>query len=205
MLTDLPYSFDALEPVIDAKTMEIHHDRHHAGYIQNLNAALQDHEDLREKSVEELLREVDDLPQEIRNKVINSGGGHANHTLFWQIMAPKGQGGEPSEALMKAMVKEFGSGEECHKGFVADSIKLFGSGWVWLVVDKQGDLCRVSTINQDSPLMDGLTPILGIDLWEHAYYLSYQNARNRYVEAWASIINWNKVNELYDKAVGGSE
>ncbi|MAG75358.1 MAG: superoxide dismutase [Colwelliaceae bacterium] len=200
-LPDLPYEFDALEPVVDAKTMEIHHDKHHAGYIQKLNAALEAHPDLQEKSVEELLREIDDIPQEIRNKVINSGGGHANHSLFWQIMAPKGEGGQPSEKLMAAMVKEFGSGEACHQTFLDDAGKLFGSGWVWLVVDKQGELHRVSTSNQDSPLMDGLTPILGIDLWEHAYYLSYQNKRPDYVSAWTSIINWNKVNELFEKAV----
>jgi len=200
-LPDLPYAADALEPIIDAKTMEIHHGKHHAGYIAKLNAALEAHPELAEKPVEEILADVDSLPEDIRKSVINNGGGHANHSLFWQIMGPQEDSGKPSEKLLAAMVKAFGSGEECHKKFMDAAATRFGSGWGWLVVNKDKELEILSTPNQDSPLMDGKTPILGIDVWEHAYYLNYQNKRPDYVEAFTKLINWTKVDELYEKAI----
>jgi superoxide dismutase, Fe-Mn family len=197
----IPYGFDALEPVIDAKTMEIHHDKHHAGYVKKLNDAVKGTK-LEGKSVEEILGDTDSIPEEVRTEVINNAGGHSNHSLFWELMAPKGKGGKPSDSLMGAMKKAFGSGQGCHDKFIEAAIGRFGSGWVWLVVGKGGGLEIYSTPNQDSPLMDGKKPILGLDVWEHAYYLKYQNKRDEYAEAWSGIINWEKVNELYDGAVG---
>jgi superoxide dismutase, Fe-Mn family len=201
-LPDLPYTTNALEPIIDANTMEIHHGKHHAGYIAKLNAALESHSNLKDKPVDELLKNIDSLPEDIRKAVINNGGGHANHSLFWQIMGPKADSGKPSKKLLEGMKKAFGSGEECHKKFVEVAISRFGSGWGWLVVNKDKELEILSTPNQDSPLMDGKTPILGVDVWEHAYYLNYQNKRPDYVEAFVKIINWQKVSELYEKAIG---
>ena len=200
-LPSLPYEFNALEPIIDAKTMEIHHDKHHAGYVAKLNAALETHPDVKDKDVKELIADLDKIPKEIKGAVRNNGGGHVNHTLFWQIMVPEGQGGKPSEKLMAAMNEAFGSGQECHEKFVEEATKRFGSGWAWLVVNKKKKLEIYSTANQDSPLMEGKIPILGIDVWEHAYYLNYQNKRPDYVEAFTKIINWNKVNELYEEAM----
>ncbi len=199
-LPELSYAFDALEPMIDAKTMEIHHGKHHAGYVAKLNSALEKYPELQGKSVEELLaNDLEIVPEEIRTAVRNNGGGHVNHSLFWEIMAPSGKGGNASESLMEAMKKAFGSGEECHKKFVEAALSRFGSGWAWLVVNSSGDLEIISTANQDSPLMYGKKPILGIDVWEHAYYLKYQNRRQEYVEAFVKLINWNKVSELWEK------
>lgn len=200
-LPALPYDFDALEPHIDALTMEIHHDKHHAGYVKKLNAALEGHADLEGKSVEELLLRIDSLPEEIRAEVRNNAGGHSNHSLFWEVMGPEGKSGKPSEKLLEAMKKVFGSGEGCHEKFVDVANKRFGSGWAWIVVNKDRELEIISTANQDSPLMDGKIPILGLDVWEHAYYLKYQNKRPEYVEAFVKIINWKKVSELYDNAL----
>jgi superoxide dismutase, Fe-Mn family len=199
-LPNLPYAFDALEPVIDAKTMEIHHGKHHAGYVAKLNAALEGTE-FADKSVEEVLRDIESVPEGKRGAVINNGGGHANHSLFWEVMCKEGEAGKPSEALLAAMTKAFGSGEDCHKKFVDAAVTRFGSGWAWLVVNSNKELEIFSTPNQDSPLMDGKIPILGVDVWEHAYYLNYQNKRPDYAEAFTKIINWNKVNELFDEAV----
>jgi Fe-Mn family superoxide dismutase len=198
-LPALPYSFDALEPHIDAKTMEIHHDRHHGTYVANLNAALEGHEDLQEKTIEELLADLNALPAEIRGAVQNNGGGHANHTLFWQILSPNG-GGVPSGAVGQAINDTFGSFENFKDTFTDAAIKRFGSGWAWLVV-KDGKLEVTSTANQDSPLSEGATPILGLDVWEHAYYLNYQNKRPDYIAAFWNVVNWEEVNRRYQEAV----
>ena len=194
-LPALPYAHDALEPHIDAQTMEIHHGKHHQGYVNNLNAALEGHDDLASLDVEELLRNIDDVPEDIRQAVINNGGGHANHSLFWSIMSPNGDkssGGEIGEAIKSA----FGSLDAANEEFTTAATKRFGSGWAWLVIGDDG-LEIYSTANQDSPLMQGHTPILGIDVWEHAYYLNYQNRRPDYVDAWKNVVNWSRVNELY--------
>ncbi|MCG9129273.1 superoxide dismutase [Candidatus Poribacteria bacterium] len=194
-LPALPYAHDALEPHIDAQTMEIHHGKHHQGYVNNLNAALEGHDDLANLDVEELLRNIDDVPEDIRQAVINNGGGHANHSLFWSIMSPNG--GEPSGGEIGDAIKSaFGSLEAANEEFTTAATKRFGSGWAWLVIGDDG-LEIYSTANQDSPLMQGHTPILGIDVWEHAYYLNYQNRRPDYVDAWKNVINWSRVNELY--------
>lgn len=197
-LPDLPYPFDALEPHIDARTMEIHHDRHHAGYVKKLNAALEGHDDLAGRPIEDLLREIHKVPQDIRTAVRNNGGGHANHSLFWQIMSPDG-GGQPSGDLASAIQSAFGSFEDFKSKFSHTAGGQFGSGWGWLVVDG-GDLQVISTANQDSPLMDGKTPILGVDVWEHAYYLKYQNKRPDYVSAWWNVVSWPAVAERFDRA-----
>ena len=201
-LPALPYAENALEPHIDATTMGIHHGKHHQGYVNNLNAALEGLDNLAGLSVEDLLRNLDQVPEDKRQAVINNGGGHANHSLFWQILAPAGSGGEPSEALVAAIDAAFGSDEGAKDAFGTAAGTRFGSGWAWLVVDEDGDLQIYSTANQDSPIMQGHTPILGLDVWEHAYYLNYQNRRPDYVEAFGQIINWNKVNELYAAATG---
>lgn len=191
-LPDLPYAFNALEPHIDARTMEIHHDRHHAGYVSKVSAALEGYPELAAKSVEELLREVDSVPGDIRTAVRNNGGGHANHSLFWQVMSPDG-GGEPTGALADAINSAFGSFAAFKDEFTQAALGRFGSGWAWLVVDADSNLSVISTPNQDSPYMEGLTPILGIDVWEHAYYLKYQNKRGDYVNAWWNVVNWSEV------------
>ncbi len=194
-LPALSYAHDALEPHIDAQTMEIHHGKHHQGYVNNLNAALEGHDDLAKLSVEELLSNIDQVPEDIRQAVINNGGGHANHSLFWSIMAPGG--GDPSSGEVGEAIKSaFGSLEAADEEFSTAAAKRFGSGWAWLVIGDNG-LEIYSTANQDSPIMQGHTPILGIDVWEHAYYLNYQNRRPDYVAAWKNVINWKKVNELY--------
>ena len=199
-LPDLPYAHDALEPIIDKATMEIHHGKHHNAYVTNLNAALEGHANLASSSIDELVSNINDVPEDIRTAVRNNGGGHANHSLFWQVMAPKGQGGEPSADLMKAIEAAFGSGDACHDAFVKAGATRFGSGWAWLVA-KGGKVSIMSTPNQDSPLMTGEgTPILGLDVWEHAYYLNYQNRRPDYMEAWTGVINWNEVNKRFDAA-----
>lgn len=197
-LPSLPYSFDALEPHIDARTMEIHHGKHHAGYVSNLNKALEGHEELAAKSVEDLLRGFDQVPEAIRTAVRNHGGGHANHSLFWTIMGPNG-GGEPAGDLGDAINTAFGSFSELQDRFASTAAGRFGSGWGWLVVDG-GKLDVLSTANQDSPLMDGKTPILGVDVWEHAYYLKYQNRRPDYLQAWWNVVDWQAVGERFRSA-----
>lgn len=200
-LPDLPYAFDALEPYIDARTMEIHHDRHHAGYVNNVNAALEGHPNLASKSIENLLRDIDAVRDDIRTAVRNNGGGHANHSLFWQIMSPDG-GGQPSGDLATAINGKFGSFDAFKDEFSNAATGRFGSGWAWLVVDDGGNLLVTSTPNQDSPYMDGLTPILGVDVWEHAYYLKYQNKRGDYVSNWWNVVNWPEVARRYKDAAG---
>ena len=197
-LPDLPYAFDALEPTIDARTMEIHHGKHHAAYVNNLNAALEGHEDLQGLSVEELLRGIDQVPNDIRTAVRNHGGGHANHSLFWTVMSP--DGGEPAGELLTAIDGRFGSVDGFREVFTKAAMGRFGSGWAWLVVTRAGGLDVYSTANQDSPYMQGDTPILGLDVWEHAYYLSYQNRRPDYVSAWWTIVNWEEVARRYAEA-----
>ena len=190
-LPPLPYAYDALEPTIDAKTMEIHHGKHHKAYVDNLNAAIQGHPELEKKSIEQLMRDINSVPQDIRQKVINNGGGHANHSMFWEIMAPNA-GGEPSGNVAEAIKSTFGSFDGFKGKIKEAALGRFGSGWAWLVLDK-GKLSIISTPNQDSPLMSGHTPILGVDVWEHAYYLRYQNKRADYVDAWWKVVNWPNV------------
>jgi Fe-Mn family superoxide dismutase len=197
-LPKLPYAYDALEPYIDAKTMEIHHDRHHKAYVDNLNKALAKHPDLQGKSLEELLRNLKNVPQDIQTAVRNNGGGHYNHTMFWNNMAKNG--GKPSGALAKAIEAELGGFEKFQKAMSDAAVGRFGSGWAWLLVGEGGKLRVESTPNQDNPIMQGATPILGLDVWEHAYYLKYQNRRPEYVQAWWHVVNWNDVSERYSKA-----
>ena len=194
-LPKLPYGYDALEPYIDVETMHLHHEKHHNTYVTNLNAAIEKHPELGSKSIEELIADIDALPEDIRTAVRNNGGGHANHTFFWEIMAPKA-GGEPVGELKTAIDEAFGGFTDFKAKFKAAATTRFGSGWAWLVV-KDGKLEITSTPNQDSPLMEGLTPILGLDVWEHAYYLNYRNVRPDYVDAFWNVVNWDKVNELY--------
>ncbi len=197
-LPDLPYPFDALEPHIDARTMEIHHGKHHAGYVAKGNAAV-DGTELAGKSAEEILRGIDNVPENIRTAVRNNVGGHANHSLFWSIMSPNG-GGAPSGDLGSAIDETFGSFDKFKDAFDSAAATRFGSGWAWLVVNGSGKLVVESTPNQDSPFMDGLTPILGLDVWEHAYYLNYQNKRPDYINAFWNVVNWDAVAENYKKA-----
>jgi Fe-Mn family superoxide dismutase len=197
-LPNLPYAFDGLEPSIDARTMEIHHGKHHAGYVSKLNAALDGHADLSAKPVEELLAGIQTLPDAIRTAVRNNGGGHANHSLFWSVMSPNG-GGEPGGALADAINKAFGDFATFQKQFSASAAGRFGSGWAWLVV-AGGSLAVESTPNQDSPIMEGKVPILGLDVWEHAYYLKYQNRRPEYIEAWWDVVNWDEVAKRFAQA-----
>ena len=196
---DLSYAFDALEPHIDARTMEIHHDKHHAAYVTNLNAAL-DGTAWAEQSIEAVLTSLDSIPEDKRMAVRNNGGGHANHTLFWEIMGPNG-GGEPSGALGDAIADTFGSVADLKAAVNDAGVKRFGSGWTWLVWDGTG-LAVKSTPNQDTPVMDGDAPLLGIDVWEHAYYLNYQNRRPDYLEAWWNVVDWDAVGAKFDAARG---
>jgi Fe-Mn family superoxide dismutase len=198
-LTPLPYSFDALEPHIDARTMEIHHGKHHATYVNNLNKALESHPDFAGWSVEDLLRRFSELPESLRTAVRNQGGGHANHTLFWGIMGP--DGGAPGGDLAKAIDSTFGGLSGLQEKVNAAATGQFGSGWGWLVAN-QGKLEVIARPNQDSPLMEGMTPILGVDVWEHAYYLHYQNRRPDYLKAWWNVVNWRAVGENFDRARG---
>jgi Fe-Mn family superoxide dismutase len=197
-LPNLPYAFNALEPHIDARTMEIHHGKHHAGYVAKLNGALDAHADLQHKSVEELLAGIHTVPDEIRTAIRNNGGGHANHSLFWTVMSPDG-GAEPAGALADAITQAFADVASLKKQFSDAAAGRFGSGWAWLVVSG-GKLAVESTPNQDSPIMDGKVPILGLDVWEHAYYLKYQNRRPDYVEAWWNLVNWDEVAKRFDAA-----
>lgn len=197
-LPELPYSYDALEPYIDVETMHLHHDKHHNTYVTNLNAALEKYPELAEKSVEELIAYMDEIPADIRTAVQNNGGGHANHTFFWEIMAPNA-GGTPTGALKDAIDETFGSFEDFKNEFKTAATGRFGSGWAWLVVDN-GKLAIMSTANQDSPLMEGKTPIIGLDVWEHAYYLKYKNVRPDYIAAFWEVVNWDKANEHFENA-----
>ncbi|MBC6934503.1 MAG: superoxide dismutase [Chloroflexi bacterium] len=197
-LPNLPYAFNALEPHIDARTMEIHHGKHHAAYTTNLNKALEKYPDLQSKSIEELLGSLDSIPEDIRTTVRNNGGGYANHNLFWLIMAPNA-GGEPTGDLAAAINSAFGSFAAFKEQFSAAAMGRFGSGWAWLVAGA-GGLSITSTPNQDTPLMEGKTPILGLDVWEHAYYLNYQNRRADYVAAWWNVVNWAEVARRYAAA-----
>ncbi len=197
-LPKLPYPFDALEPHIDAKTMEIHHGKHHQAYVNNLNAALDKHPELHKKSLSDLLAGINSVPEDIRNAVRNNGGGHSNHTMFWQIMAPKA-GGEPSGKLADAIKSAFGDFAKFKEQFAAAGTGRFGSGWAWLIA-KGGKVSIESSPNQDSPIMDGKTAILGLDVWEHAYYLKYQNRRPDYITAWWNVVNWPEVTKRFEAA-----
>ncbi|MGE5248455.1 MAG: superoxide dismutase [Verrucomicrobiota bacterium] len=197
-LPPLPYAFDALEPYIDARTMEIHHDKHHGGYVTNLNKALEGHPELQKLSVEELLARIGNVPEAIRTAVRNNGGGHLNHSMFWALMK-KGGGGEPSGDLAEAIRKGFGSFGDFRKTFAQAAMSRFGSGWAWLLV-RNGTLAVESTANQDNPVMDGGKPVLGLDVWEHAYYLKYQNRRADYVEAWWNTVNWAQIADNFARA-----
>ncbi|CAN5629344.1 superoxide dismutase SodA [soil metagenome] len=200
-LPDLPYPHNALEPHIDERTMQIHHGKHHNTYVTNLNNALEGHSDLQNKSAEELIKDLDSLPEGIRTAVRNNGGGHVNHSMFWQIMSPNG-GGQPSGELADAINQAFGSFDEFKAKFKAAAVGQFGSGWAWLGLNSSGDLHVHGTPNQDNPIMQGHKPIMGIDVWEHAYYLKYQNVRPDYIDAWWNVVDWDKVNENYKKARG---
>ena len=194
-LPDLPYEVDALEPYIDAKTMEIHHGKHHQAYINNLNAALENYPDLQKKSVMSLVANLNDVPEEIRTAVRNNGGGHANHAMFWRSMSPKG-GGAPSGKLGDAIDETFGSFDAFKAQFAKAGMTRFGSGWAWLVFGADG-LSIMSTANQDNPISEGFVPLLGVDVWEHAYYLNYQNRRGDYLDAWWNVVKWDYVSSGY--------
>jgi Fe-Mn family superoxide dismutase len=199
-LPELPYPTDALEPHIDAKTMEIHHGKHHRAYVDNLNAALEKHPEFNAgDDIDALMRRIDEVPEDIRGAVRNNGGGHANHSLFWRVMGPKG-GGEPTGRIGEEIKSAFGSYDAFKEKMVNAGKGRFGSGWAWLVVDAQGTLSVTDTGNQDSPLMTGQTPLLGIDVWEHAYYLNYQNRRPDYLGAWFNTVNWDHVNQRLEAA-----
>ncbi len=196
-LPTLPYAYDALEPYIDARTMELHHSKHHATYVAKLNEALQDHPDLQEQSLEELLKHLDSVPDMIRAAVRNHGGGHHNHSLFWKLMKPQG-GGEAKGALGEAIASTFGDFAKFKEEFTNSAATLFGSGWAWLVKDESERLSVIKTPNQESPIMMKMKPILCIDVWEHAYYLKYQNRRPEYVEAWWNVVNWEEAEKNFN-------
>ncbi|MGB3568471.1 MAG: superoxide dismutase SodA [Priestia megaterium] len=197
-LPELPYAYDALEPHIDKETMNIHHTKHHNTYVTNLNAAVEGKADLESKSIEELISNLDAVPEDIRTAVRNNGGGHANHSLFWTILCPNG-GGAPTGELADVIASKFGSFDQFKEEFANAAKTRFGSGWAWLVVNN-GELEVTSTPNQDSPLMEGKTPILGLDVWEHAYYLNYQNRRPDYISAFFNVVKWDEVAKRYDAA-----
>jgi len=201
-LPPLPYDYSALEPTIDTQTMQVHHDKHHAAYVNNLNAALQSNSQLASLSIDDLVSRLSEVPDNIRTAVRNNGGGHANHSMFWQIMKPNG-GGQPSGDLASAIQQAFGSLDQFKAAFNDAGVKRFGSGWTWLVLDKSGKLQVVSTANQDSPLTDGLYPVMGNDVWEHAYYLKYQNRRPDYLAAWWNVVNWDEISRRYEKGRSG--
>ena len=196
-LPPLPYDFAALEPHIDSQTMQIHHGKHHQAYVNNLNAALEKHTDLQKMSAEELLRNLGSVPEDIRPAVRNNGGGHVNHTMFWKMMAPNA-GGPPSGGVAEAIKASFGGFDSFKEQFAKAGVSRFGSGWAWLI-DNNGKLSIESTANQDNPISDGKKPILGIDVWEHAYYLKYQNRRPDYITAWWNVVNWAEVNRLFGR------
>jgi len=199
-LPPLPYPANALEPFIDEQTMLIHHDRHHNTYVANLNTALSKYPELQNKSMDALLQELELVPDDIRTAVRNNGGGHANHSLFWEVIGPNG-GGQPGGALAAAIDRELGGFEKFKEEFAKAAMNRLGSGWAWLSLDKRGNLKISSLPNQDSPLMGGLTPLLGLDIWEHAYYLKYQNKRLDYISAFWNIVNWKEIEKRYDSAV----
>jgi Fe-Mn family superoxide dismutase len=201
-LPPLRYDYKALEPYIDATTMRFHHDKHHAAYVKNLNEAVNKYPDLKSKSAEELLRNINSVPEAIRVTVRNNGGGHVNHTMFWEIMSPNG-GGQPKGAIAVAIKETFGSVDAFKEQFNDAGSKRFGSGWAWLIRTKDGKLQVTSTPNQDSPLMEGSYPIMGNDVWEHAYYLKYQDKRADYLTAWWNVVNWNEVNKRFEQAMDG--
>lgn len=198
-LPPLPYAHDALEPHIDTQTMQIHHGKHHAAYVTNLNKALESAPELQGKSAEALIADLNAVPEGIRTAVRNNAGGHVNHTLFWNLMSPNG-GGAPTGELAEAIQAAFGSLDEFKAKFEAAGLGRFGSGWAWLIVGKDGKLAITSTPNQDSPLMDGITPLMGCDVWEHAYYLKYQNRRADYLKAWWNVLNWDAVGQRFAAA-----
>ena len=200
-LPPLPYDYTALEPTIDEQTMRLHHDKHHAAYVNNLNAALEPYADLQKKSIGELLTSLDKVPEAIRTKVRNNAGGHANHTIFWEMMAPGGAK-EPGGELADAITRAFGSFAAFKEQFAKACVDRFGSGWGWLVADKSGKLAIESTPNQDTPAMEGKTPVLGCDVWEHAYYLKYNNRRPDYVTAWWNVVNWTDIARRFERARG---
>jgi Fe-Mn family superoxide dismutase len=199
-LPPLPYPYDALEPHIDAETMRIHHDRHHKAYVDNLNNALKDQPELLKKDIAEVLADINSVPAGVRQAVINNGGGHANHTIFWNIMGPRA-GGEPSGPLAKAIDDAFGSFDKFKKELSTAGATQFGSGWAWLVADKNGKLAVRKAANQDSPYMVGVTPLMGVDVWEHAYYLKYKNERPKYIAAWWNVVNWKTVADRHAAAM----
>jgi len=201
-LPPLPYDYSALAPHIDAQTMQLHHDKHHQAYVNNLNTALQGLSQFDGVSVEDLMRRINEVPENVRTAVRNNGGGHANHSMFWQIMKANG-GGQPTGALADAINSTFGSFDQFQTTFNDNGGKRFGSGWTWLVVDQSGKLQAISTANQDSPLMDGLYPVMGNDVWEHAYYLTYQNRRPDYLKAWWNVVNWDEVAKRFQQATSG--
>lgn len=201
VLAPLSYPYDALEPHIDARTMEIHHSKHHATYVNNLNTALEGHAALKDKAVEELLADLNAVPEAVRTAVRNNGGGHANHTFFWTVMAP-GAGGEPAGAVGKAIDKAFGGFAGFKDAFSKAAVTRFGSGWAWLVLDSSKELKVLASANQDSPFSEGLKPLLTVDVWEHAYYLKYQNRRADYVAAWWNVVNWAEVNRRFAAGMG---
>ncbi len=196
-LPNLPYGFDALEPHIDTQTMQIHHGKHHQAYVNNLHAALDKHPELHQKSLDSLLAEINKVPEDIRTAVRNNGGGHANHSMFWTIMSPKG-GGEPRAKLGDAIKKTFGDFAKFKEQFTQAAATRFGSGWAWLALSK-GKLEIYSTANQDNPLMEGKQPVMGLDVWEHAYYLKYQNRRPDYIAAWWNVANWREIEKRYEE------
>ena len=200
-LEPLPYAYNALEPYIDEETMHLHHDKHAQAYVNNLNAAIQNAPEFGNIDIEDLMRRINDVPENIRIAVRNNGGGHANHSMFWKIMTPNG-GGNPTGPIAEAINQAFGSFDAFKAAFNDAGVKRFGSGWTWLVADRNGKLSVISTANQDSPLMDGLYPIMGNDVWEHAYYLKYKNMRGDYLNAWWNVVNWDEINRRYQKAVG---
>jgi Fe-Mn family superoxide dismutase len=200
-LPPLPYDYSALEPYIDTQTMQLHHDKHHAAYVNNLNAALKDHE-FSNLPVDEVVRRLNEVPESARTAVRNNGGGHANHTLFWELMTPGGSKA-PTGALAQAINTKFSSFDAFKTAFNDAGVKRFGSGWAWLILDKSGNLAITSTANQDSPLTDGNFPVLGNDVWEHAYYLKYQNRRPEYLAAWWNVVNWDLVGKRYNQALSG--
>ena len=200
-LPPLPYDYSALEPYIDTQTMQLHHDKHHQAYVTALNNALKDQAQFASLSLEELMRRINEVPESIRTIVRNNGGGHINHTMFWQIMKPNG-GGEPTGAIASAIQSAFGSFDAFKTAFNDAGVKRFGSGWAWLILDSSGKLQVTSTANQDSPFMDGNYPVMGNDVWEHAYYLKYQNRRPDYLNAWWNVVNWDEISRRYQQGGG---
>src|SRR5579885_1377213 len=199
--TAIPYAYNALEPYIDEETMHLHHDKHAQAYVNNLNAAIQNAPEFGNIDIEDLMRRINDVPENIRIAVRNNGGGHANHSMFWKIMTPNG-GGNPTGPIAEAINQAFGSFDAFKAALNDAGLKRFGSGWTWLVADQNGKLSVISTANQDSPLMDGFYPIMGNDVWEHAYYLKYKNMRGDYLNAWWNVVNWDEINRRYQKALG---